>query len=91
MERALREELVLLWQDLRAIDSVVSGVSLEFDGEDPLRPVMRGIVEKTRGSLTQLHEFLSLRGPFDLPEPDDDALELAETYFENGRRLMQSL
>jgi len=76
MERSLREELVLLWQDLRAIDSVVSSVSLEFDGDDPLRPVMRSIVEKTRGSLTQLHELLSLRGPFDLPEPDDEALEL---------------
>jgi hypothetical protein len=91
MERGLREELILLGQDLRAIDSVVDSVSMEFDGEDPLRPVMRGIVEKTRSSLTQLHEFLSLREPFDLPEPDDEALELAQTYFENGRRLMQSL
>ena len=91
MERALRQELILLWQDLRAIDSVVGGVSQEFDGEDPLRPVMRGIVEKTRLSLTQLHEFLSLREPFALPAPDDEALALAQTYFENGRRLMQSL
>ena len=84
-------DIVSLWEDLRAIDIVLEEVAREFDGEGPLRPIMRGIVAKTRKKLTDLHEVLSSREPVELKEPDEEALNLARTYFDNGRRLMNSL
>ena len=90
-EQALRVELGLLWQELRAIDAVVDDVRGEFNNEDPLQPVMRAVVEKVRRELLGLHRGLAAAGPVTLPEPDEELLELARTYFENGRRLMDSL
>ena len=58
---------------------------------DPLRPIMRSIVEKTRGKLTSLHEVLSAGEPLELKEPDEEAMELARTYFEKGKQLMASI
>ena len=91
MESGIRLELVSLWEELRAIDIVLEEVAREFDGEDPLRPIMRGVVETTRKKLTDLHEVLSSRDPIELKEPGEEALHLARTYFENGKRLMNSL
>jgi hypothetical protein len=36
----------------------------------------------------RLHELLSAAEPLDLQEPDEEAMELARSYFEGGRRLM---
>jgi len=91
MEAGIRLWLVSLWEELRSIDIVLEEVAKEFDGEDPLRPIMRGVVEKTRRRLTDLHEVLSAAGEIELKEPDEEAMDLARTYFENGRRLMDSL
>jgi hypothetical protein len=88
MEEGIRLWLVSLWEELRSIDIVVDEVAKEFDGEDPLRPVMRGIMEKTRSKLVHLHATLAVIEPLELREPDDETLDLARTYFENGRRLM---
>jgi hypothetical protein len=62
----------------------------EFDGEDTLRPIMRGIVETTRKKPTDLHEVLSASEELELKEPDEEAMDLARTYFESGKRLMAS-
>jgi hypothetical protein len=70
---------------------VVESVAVEFDGEDPLRPIMRVVVEKTRKHLTNLHKLLSLEEPLELTGPDEEALELVRTYFEKGKRLMESI
>ena len=91
METAARAMLVSLWQQLRSIDVVLHEVAQEFDGEDPLRPVMRGIVEETRRQLTALHAVFTAMEPLELKEPDEESLELARTYFEKGRRLMGGL
>jgi hypothetical protein len=91
MFNGLRERLVSLWQELRSIDLVLDEVAEEFDGEDPLRPIMRGVVEKTRRDLTNLHEVLSVEEPLELPEPDEEEMALARIYFENGRKLMDRL
>ena len=88
--RRLRCRLAL-WQELGAIDIVLEEVAREFDGEDPLRPIMRGIVETTRKKLTDLHEVLSAVQPLELSEPGEEALDLVRTYFESGKRLMSSL
>ena len=76
---------------MQAIDAVVGEVALEFGGEDPLRPVMRSLVDKTRGRLKELHELLSVGEALELPEPDAEALRLARGYLEKGFRLMASL
>jgi len=90
-EAALRSGVVSQWQMLRAVDIVLDEVATEFEGEDPLRPVMRGIVEATRRKLKDLHEVLNAAEPLKLEEPDEETLALARTYFENGRRLMSGL
>ena len=91
MDAGIRLWLVSLWEELRSIDIVLDEVAREFDGEDPLRPVMRAVVEKTRKMLMDLHEVLSAARPLELKEPDEEAMDLARTFFENGRRLMASL
>lgn len=91
MEAGIRLMLVSLWQELRAIDLVLDEVAGEFEGEDSLRPVMRGLVEKTRAKLTSLHELLSATKPIELQEPDEEALDLARTYFDRGKQMMASL
>ena len=48
-----------------AIDIVLNEVALEFEGEDPLIPTMRGIPETTRRKLTDLHEILSAHLPLE--------------------------
>ena len=63
----------------------------ELEGEDPLRPVMRSLMERARKQLLGLHEVLSAAEPLELREPDVEALELARSYFEGGRRLMATL
>ena len=75
----------------RGIDAVLEDVASRFDGEDPLRPVMRGVLERARCRLTELHAILIVTEPFELPEPDEESLSLARSYFESGRRLLENL
>jgi len=90
-QEALRRDLLSLWRDLKAIDSVLDEVGREFNGEDTLRPVMRSLVEKTRGRLKDLHELVGAVKPLELQQADEESLDLARAYFENGRRLMASI
>jgi len=91
MWEALRTGVSQLWEDVRAIDTVVDSVAVEFDGEDPLRPIMRGVLEATRKKLTALHEYLSIEEPLALPEPSEEVMEIVQNYFDNGKRLMEGL
>ena len=91
MEEVILLMLGMLWQDVRAVEIVLDEVAQEFDGEDPLRPVMRGILDRTRKKLSDLHELLSAIKPFELEEPDEDAMGLARTYFEKGLQLMERI
>ena len=91
LEATVHIMLVALWQDVRAVEIVLDEVALEFDGVDPLRPVMRGILNRTKNKLSDLHELLSAINSFELEEPDDDAMGLARTYFEKGLQLMERI
>jgi hypothetical protein len=91
MWEALRTGVSQLWEDVRAIDTVVESVAVEFDGEDPLRPIMREVLENTRKKLTALHEYLSIEEPLELPEPGEEVMEIVQTYFDNGKRLMEGI
>jgi hypothetical protein len=66
-------------------------VALEFDGEDPLRPTLRAVVEWTAKMLTELHELLNGADAAGLPEPDEAAVDRAWSRLERGRRLLTSL
>jgi hypothetical protein len=91
MEANVRAMLGIHWQDVRAIEIVLDEVAREFDGEDPLRTRMREILDGTKKKLIDLHKLLSQMEPFELQEPDEDAMDLARTYFEKGWELIGSL
>ena len=54
------------------------------NGEDPMRPVMRGVLERARRTPWLLHTFLSGEEAVEVTQPSAEALQLARTYFEKG-------
>ena len=91
MEKNLREGVAHLWDDLNAIDAVLADVAKEFGGEDPLRPIMRGVLDKTRKELSLLHELYSGKEALAVREPSQDALDVAQAYFAAGKSLMERI
>jgi len=67
-----------------AINTVLSEAAAQLGGEVPLRPVMRGQLEKARSTLTMLHLFLSGEEAIAVTQPSEEALELARVYFDKG-------
>ena len=51
----------------------------------------RGLLEKARRDLALLAKGLAHSEPLELPEPDEESMQLARKYFDNGFRLMSSL
>ncbi len=84
MEATLREFVAHLWDDVMAIDYLLAEVSAEFGGEDPMKPVMRGQLEKARATLELLHEAFSSKDAIEFREPSERAVELTRTYFQKG-------
>ncbi len=91
MEAHLREDVVGLWQEIRAIEILLDEVSAEFNGEDVLRPFMRGQLQKARRRLTALHDYLNNREPLELLEPTDETRELVQVYFNKGYDLYKKM
>ena len=91
MEKTIRECVAHLWDDLVAIDAVLAEVAVSFNGEDPMRPVMRGVLEKARSKLSVMHEVFSGKEAIEVTVPTEEALELAQTYFDKGLQLMESI
>ena len=87
----MKECVAHLWDELNAIDVVLAEVSTEFDGEDALRSVMRGVLEQARRDLSLLHEFLSGKEAVVVTEPSEGALELVRIYFDKGVDLYERL
>ena len=87
MEAGLRDGVVSYWLELRAVEIVVKEIREEFEGEDPLRPVIRDVVEQTRKDLTTLHSFFALREPLELPEPDAETLDQVREFMAKGHGL----
>lgn len=76
---------------MRSVDIVLEEVAAEFGGEDPLRPITRGILEETRHDLTNLHEVLNALDALELMEPDEEEMKLARKYFDKGVELMDRI
>ena len=55
---SLREGVPWCWQEVRAVEAVPEEVAAESDGEDPLVPAVRRILDKTRQDLVELQPLL---------------------------------
>jgi hypothetical protein len=76
LAESLGEEIPWCWQELRAAETVLEEVAEAFDGEDPLLPQVREVLDKTRRDLVQLHPLLSFVDvEVELPEPDEERVE----------------
>jgi hypothetical protein len=91
MTQDIREGVAHLWDEVNAIDVVLGEVAQQFDGEDPLRPVMRGVLEQARRDLSLLHEFFSGKEAVAVTQPSEEALELVRIYFDKGVELYDRL
>jgi len=80
LAESLREGVPWCWQELRAAEMVLGEVAVEFDGEDPLVPAVRRILDKTHQDLVELQPLLAMVDvEVDLPEPDEERVaELRE-------------
>lgn len=73
----LREGIELRWRELLATEQVLEEVAAEFDGEDPARPQERRALAQGKETLNELHrQVQDYVGPFNLPGPDEDEVEL---------------
>jgi hypothetical protein len=76
LAESLGEEIPWCWQELRAAETVLEEVAEAFDGEDPLLPQVREVLDKTRRNLVELHPLLSFVDvEVELPEPDEERVE----------------
>ncbi len=72
MVRRIMESVATLvrqaWADLLAVDDTLSRIAERFDGEEPLHPELRELLDETRAVLMEIHEGLAQDGPaLDLP------------------------
>ena len=73
LAESLREGVPWCWQELRAAEMVLAEVAQEFDGEDPLVPAVRRILDKTRQDLVELKPLLEfVDAEAELPDPDEE-------------------
>ena len=76
LREQLREGVPWCWQELWATEMVLEEVAAEFDGEDPLLPPVREVLDKTRRDLVELHPLLDFVDvEVDLPEPSEERVE----------------
>jgi hypothetical protein len=76
LRKQLREGVPWCWQEVRAIEMLLEEVAAEFDGEDPLLPPVRQVLDKTRQDLAELHLLLDfVDAKVELPEPDEERVE----------------
>ena len=58
LAESLKEGVPWCWQEVRAAEAVPEEVAAESDGEDPLVPAVRRILDKTRQDLVELQPLL---------------------------------
>ncbi|MCH7891116.1 MAG: hypothetical protein IH921_06395 [Gemmatimonadetes bacterium] len=72
---SLKEGVETYWQEMRAAQRVLAQAAEEFDGEDPLLPKLRGVLDGVQKELEDLHEQAKRDiEPLELPEPDEEVL-----------------
>jgi hypothetical protein len=73
LRQRLREDTPWCWRELRAVETVVEEVAQEFNGEDPLLPPVRNVLDKAHQELADLPELLVAVGvEVELSEPDEE-------------------
>ena len=71
----LKEGIQKCWGEMRAAEQVLAQAAEEFDGEDPLLPELRSVLDGIREELSDLHEQAKQDiEPLELPEPDEEVL-----------------
>jgi hypothetical protein len=85
----LRDTLLQHWRECGAIDVVVEEAREEFDGEDPLHPDVRRLLDTAKATLLDAHAgFEPYVGGILLPEPGEDEVALVRRLvtkaIENG-------
>jgi hypothetical protein len=83
LRERLREGVPWCWQELRAVEMVLQGVAQEFDGEDPLVPPVRSILDQAHQELADMPQFLdAIHVEVELPELDEERVaQLSERLF----------
>lgn len=69
-----RANIVEYWRRLGAIGQIAEEVRHELDGEDPLVPFMREMVDESRADLNLWKRLAPLIGPLELEEPREEDL-----------------
>ncbi len=73
--RSLKDGVETYWQEMRASQQVLAEAAEEFDGEDPLLPDLRGVLDGVQKELEDLHGQAKRDiEPLELPEPDEELL-----------------
>ena len=63
------------WGEMRAIEIVVEEVAAELGGEDPLKPLFREMLERSKAGLTYFNQILEALGSaVELQEPEEASL-----------------
>lgn len=74
--------------ELRAAELVLEEVAAEFDGEDPLIPSVRRLLDMTRQALEEVRARVEdYVGDFELPEPAENDLERVRDILGRAERL----
>jgi hypothetical protein len=75
------KELSVRWRELRAVETVLSEIGEQFDGEDALHPDARAWLTACRA---QALAFAVRLGRKRLPEPGEDYLARAQALVDQG-------
>jgi hypothetical protein len=84
----IKQGLEQHWCELRSIEIVLAEVAEEFDGEDPLQPDVRALLDGCLASCTTLRDQVADYVAVELPEPAEKDIALVrrliETVVEKG-------
>ena len=80
MVATLKEGTRQRWGEMRAAEQVLAEAAEDFEGEDPLLPAARSVLDGIREELSDLREQVKPQvGPFELPDPDEETLGRVRT------------
>ncbi len=87
----LREGLLggvaLRWSEVSECEAVLREVADDFGGEDPLKPVLREVLDRSKTDLQELHSALTADSTaLVLPEPAAEGLESLRELVRARRR-----
>ena len=88
LESAIQRGLEKRWVDVRAVETVLEEIALQFEGEDPLKPAVRSALLETKGSIEKIASHLRRYDrAVELREPDEQEIEEVKALVGRGQRL----